>query len=130
MALKKILIVDDSKLMHGMYDAFLSRYRSLGTGLCHAMDGIEALEALQAHPDVGLILLDRYMPGMDGLTLLSRLKTDGRFKDIPVIMLTSEGRSERVSECPKDWIEAYITKPVHPKELHACIRRLFPEVPR
>ena len=128
MTLTKILVVDDSKLMHALYDAFLTRYARAGVKVVHAMNGREALDVLGAQPDVGLILLDRYMPEMDGPTFLSQIKASERFKHLPIIVITSEGHPEKIAECPEEWIEAYLTKPLHPKQMHDHIRRLFPEM--
>jgi two-component system, chemotaxis family, chemotaxis protein CheY len=58
---KKVLVVDDSKLMHKMYEVILRQYP-----LLYATDGRKALDRLHQHPDVELILLDTNMPGMDG----------------------------------------------------------------
>ena len=128
MALTKILVVDDSKLMHALYDAFLTRYTRAGVKVVHAMNGREALDILGAQPNVGLILLDRYMPEMDGPTFLSQMKTSERFKHLPVVLITTEGHPEKIAECPEEWIEAYLTKPLHPKQMHDQIHRLFPEM--
>jgi CheY-like chemotaxis protein len=54
---RKVLVVDDSKLMHKMYEVMLRRYP-----LVYATDGREALDRLREHDDVELILLDLNMP--------------------------------------------------------------------
>ena len=59
-----------------------------------------------------LILLDINMPRMDGIELLKKLKGDMRFKDIPVIMLTTTDDPREVEQCYKLGCNAYVTKPV------------------
>lgn len=70
-----------------------------------------------------LILLDAMLPGMDGFTLLRKLRTGGHA--VPVLMLTARSDlSDRVQglDCGADY---YLTKPFEPEELLACIRSLL-----
>jgi CheY-like chemotaxis protein len=69
MDVTKVLVVDDSKLLHRMYEMMLK-----GKTLVFALDGIEAIERLGEHPDVDLVLLDINMPRMSGLECLAHLK--------------------------------------------------------
>lgn len=83
---KKILIVDDDQvLLRALTDTFTRA----GYFVNQATDGKEALEsALAGRPD--LILLDIYMPGMDGLTMMKKLRAEGPWgKHVPIILLTN-----------------------------------------
>jgi CheY-like chemotaxis protein len=62
----KVLVVDDSVLLHKMYDLALRAYRGCAVESHFASNGREGLVQLQAHPDVQLILLDVNMPTMSG----------------------------------------------------------------
>src|SRR5512139_1428808 len=84
MRLKKVLIVDDSELVHKMHGLVLQRYQKCE--ILHTYDGNQALEALNRNPDVQLILLDINMPVMDGLRFLEVRKQTGLFTDIPVVI--------------------------------------------
>src|SRR5919202_6048770 len=87
---RKILVVDDSKLLHRMFEMMLRQYP-----LVHAYDGKEALERLKESRDVDLVLLDMNMPRMNGLELLEAMKADDRMKRIPVVLVTTEGSDEQ-----------------------------------
>lgn len=105
-----VLIVDDSaairKILHRVLvqaDVPLGRVAEAG-------DGFEALEVLKRQK-VGLILSDINMPNMDGLQLLSAVKADSAVKDIPVIMVTTEGGSSKVMEAVNLGAAGYVRKP-------------------
>ena len=83
MKTKKVLVVDDSKLLHRMFEMMLR-----GFPLVHAFDGREALDRLAEHKDVELILLDINMPRMNGLEFLTAVKAHPEFARIPVVIIT------------------------------------------
>jgi CheY-like chemotaxis protein len=74
---KKVLVVDDSKLIHKMFEVMLRSY-----ALVHAMDGREGLERLHEHPDIDLILLDINMPSMNGFEFLEEVKRSEAFTEV------------------------------------------------
>src|SRR5207237_8645086 len=85
----KVLVVDDSKLLHRMFEMMLRQYP-----LVHAYDGREALDRLAEHKDVDLILLDINMPRMNGLEFLAAAKANPEFAKIPVVIITTEGTED------------------------------------
>ena len=116
---RKVLVVDDSKLLHRMFEMMLRQYP-----LVHAYDGKEALERLAENGDVDLVLLDMNMPRMNGLELLEAMKGDARFKKIPVVLVTTEGSEEQTQRGLDAGAAAYVKKPFHNEELIAVIQRL------
>lgn len=81
----KVLLIEDDKILLGMYQKLLSNH---GYDVHTAMDGEDGLKkALQDHPD--LILLDVRMPKMDGMTMLQHLRGDVWGKDAKVIILSN-----------------------------------------
>lgn len=83
--MKTILIVDDEKTVAGILKQKLTKE---GYNVIVATNGEEGLEkTFSEKPD--LILLDIIMPKMDGLTMLKKLRSDSRGKNIPVIVLTN-----------------------------------------
>ena len=86
---KKILIVDDSKLIHKMFEVMLRPHR-----LVHAEDGIDGIQKLAEHADVELVLLDINMPRMNGLEFLGEVKKDEALSTIPVVVVSTEGKDE------------------------------------
>ena len=115
---KKILLVDDSRtslfmermiLRQGPYELFT------------ANDGVEGVERAQAeHPD--LILMDVVMPRMTGFEALRALRSERSTRDIPVILVTTRGESEKVEEGWEAGCNDYINKPINPEELLAKVR--------
>ena len=81
-----------------------------------AGDGIEALEILRANP-VSLVLSDINMPNMDGLQLLSNVKAVEAWKNIPVVMITTEGSHAKVLEAVQLGAAGYVRKPFTPDQI-------------
>ena len=119
MAPRKVLIVDDSKLLHRMFEMMLRQYP-----LVHAYDGQEALERLGENSDVDLVLLDLNMPRMNGLELLKAMKADASFQRIPVVLVTTEGSDEQTQRGLEAGAAAYVKKPFRNEELIAVVQRL------
>src|SRR5205823_14741231 len=86
---RKVLVVDDSKLMHKMYEVMLRQYP-----LVYALDGRQALDRLREHPDIDLVLLDINMPNMNGLEFLAELRSGDAHKDLAIIIISTEGREQ------------------------------------
>jgi len=105
-----VLIVDDSAAIRKILHRVLVQADVPMGRVVEAGDGLEALEALKTQK-VGLILSDINMPNMDGLQLLSAVKADDRIKDVPVIMVTTEGGSSKVMEAVNLGAIGYVRKP-------------------
>ncbi|HEV7504273.1 MAG TPA: response regulator [Thermoanaerobaculia bacterium] len=116
---RKILVVDDSKLMHKMYEVMLRQY-----ALVYASDGRQALDRLQEHEDIDLVLLDVNMPNMNGLEFLAQIRSDGLRSLLPVIIISTEGRDEDTVRGLEAGATAYIKKPFHSEEILDVIARL------
>jgi two-component system chemotaxis response regulator CheY len=105
-----VLIVDDSAAIRKILQRVL-RQADVPIGqVIEAGDGAEALESLKTQP-VGLILSDINMPNMDGLQLLAKLKSTAEWKNVPVIMITTEGSQARVMEAVELGAAGYVRKP-------------------
>ncbi len=116
---RKVLVVDDSKLMHKMYEVMLRQYP-----LCYASDGRQALDRLQEHADIDLVLLDINMPNMNGLEFLAELRSNDARATLPVIIISTEGREEDTHRGLEAGATAYIKKPFHSEEILDVISRL------
>lgn len=105
-----ILIVDDSAAIRKILQRVL-RQTGMALGeLVEAGDGQEALEALKGR-SIGLVLSDINMPKMDGLQLLAAIKALPDKRDIPVVMITTEGGEAKVAEAVKLGAAGYVRKP-------------------
>jgi two-component system chemotaxis response regulator CheY len=116
---KKVLVVDDSKLLHRMFEMMLRGYP-----LVHAYDGREALDRLAEHKDVDLILLDINMPRMNGLEFLAAVKANAEMARIPVVIITTEGTEDDTQRGLQAGAAAYVKKPFRNEELIGVINRL------
>ncbi|RJX32035.1 MAG: EAL domain-containing protein [Oxalobacter sp.] len=106
----KILIVDD---MHENLHVLMNILRNDYT-ISAATSGEKALELAKRTPQPDLILLDIKMPGMDGYSVLSHLKSDPATADIPVIFVTALAETADEARGLKLGVADYITKPVNP----------------
>ena len=82
-------------------------------------DGAEALRALDAYPDVALVLLDLMMPELSGLEVLERIRADVRHQALPCVILTAAGQDQRRDEAVRLGVSDFLTKPFSPKRLYA-----------
>ena len=120
--LRRVLAIDDSTVALERYRLFLAQYK--GCAFVTATNGAEALGALARREPVDLILLDINMPVMNGLEFLQRIQSDPAHKDIPVIIISTEGREEDTLLGLKLGAKGYIKKPFQDAELHALIRKI------
>jgi DNA-binding response OmpR family regulator len=89
-----------------------------------AYDGREAIEVLEHEPDVGLVLLDLMMPHLSGLDVLSTMRADERWRDIPCIILTAAGEEQQHTRAMQLGATEFLTKPFSPKKLYARAAQL------
>ena len=118
---RKIVLAEDEPQIARLIEFKLKKE---GYDVTWRENGEEALKAIKADkPD--LILLDIMMPVMDGYEVLRRLKEDENLTDIPVIMLTARAQEKDVVKGIDLGAEDYITKPFHPAELLARVKRIL-----
>jgi len=118
---RKIVLAEDEPQIARLIEFKLKKE---GYDVTWRKNGEEALKAIKADkPD--LILLDIMMPVMDGYEVLRRLKEDENLGDIPVIMLTARAQEKDVVKGIDLGAEDYITKPFHPAELLARVKRIL-----
>ncbi len=119
-----VLIVDDSKTMRQVIKKALS-LSGFKIGEClEAGNGREALEVL-AGSWVDLILSDIHMPEMDGFGLLQALKEDSCWRDLPVVMITTEANEERLQKALALGARGYIRKPFTPENIRSFLSRVM-----
>ncbi|MBF0462677.1 MAG: response regulator [Magnetococcales bacterium] len=122
---ERLLIVDDDEFMRLVTQEVLEQ---AGYQVEVARDGMVAWEALEAAPArFDLILLDRQMPRMDGMTLLQRIKADHRFMDLPVVLLTGLDRQQEIVEGLAAGAYYYLTKPSPEDVLQRVIKNALHE---
>ncbi len=121
MAKENILIVDDEEDVLELVRYNLDKN---GYNTETATTGEEALAKARAKlPD--LVILDLMLPGIDGLEVCKKLKSDVKTQYIPVIMLTAKGEEADIVTGLELGADDYVTKPFSPKVLVARVRRIL-----
>jgi two-component system, chemotaxis family, chemotaxis protein CheY len=116
----KVLVIDDSSLIHKMFKVMLPK-----STLVFAFDGREALKRLAEHPDVDLIFLDVNMPNMNGLEFLAQVKGDQALAKIPVIIVSTEGKEQDTLRGLRAGAAAYIKKPFRNETVMELMRKVL-----
>lgn len=120
MSSQRVLVVDDEPLNLLLIENFLEEE---DVSLETYSDPLLAWDRLQDETaDFSLVILDRLMPGLDGLELLRRIKREPRFGDVPVIMQTAASAPDQVREGLEAGAYYYLTKPYAPEALISIVR--------
>src|SRR5580693_5751074 len=116
------LVVEDSPMMRQLPVLALSRVKNLQ--VTEADDGVDGLRKL-ATGKFDIILTDINMPIMDGLKLVKRVRSDPAHKDVPIVVVTTEGSEEDRQRALQLGANAYITKPIQAPQVIAKVRALL-----
>ena len=121
----KILIVDDDEFTCTVTQVILEQ---CGYTVEIATDGLAGWDRINSQPTAfDLMLLDKKMPKMNGIALLKRLRSDKRFKDLPVIMLTGDGRQDDILEGLAAGASYYLIRPSSSEILKLIIQNALAE---
>ena len=124
--MSKILLVDDVDLFLELERSYLEGF---GYDLVTASSGEETLQRLdKIAPDV--LLLDYYMPGINGDEVCRQIRKKTTWKELPILMVTAAGKPEEVQNCLDAGCDDYITKPVNKQELCEKVKRLLGTIQR
>jgi CheY-like chemotaxis protein/signal transduction histidine kinase len=97
-----------------------------GTKLHIARNGIEALETLQQHDDIDLVLMDIMMPEMDGFTAIREIRARAQYEKLPIIALTAKAMPDDRQRCIEVGANDYIPKPIDVEKLLSLVRIWLP----
>jgi len=122
MAKFRCLIVEDSPTMRQLIVFALKRIPELD--IVEASDGVDALKKLPGQK-TDLVLTDINMPIMDGLKLVSLMKSNPLYKEIPVVIITTEGAAEDREKGLALGAQAYIPKPIQTNNLLKVVREIL-----
>jgi two-component system chemotaxis response regulator CheY len=120
----RILIVEDSPTMRQLLVFALRRLKEIE--IVEAQDGMDGLRKVSSdHFDLALI--DINMPVMDGLKLISLMRGDEALKEIPIVVITTEGANEDRDRALKLGANEYLCKPIQANQVLAVVRGLLKE---
>ncbi|MDR2050298.1 MAG: response regulator [Deltaproteobacteria bacterium] len=119
-----ILIVDDSRTVRNLV-AFIMKKE--GYKVTMAEDGLDGLEKLFSADKIDLIISDVNMPRMDGFTFIKNVREQEAYKDVPIMVLSTEGRPSDISTGMQLGANLYMVKPAQPEKMVKNIKMLFGE---
>lgn len=118
------LVVDDSSTIRKIIQRCISHTEIPVENIYEAGDGEEALGVLK-DKSVDIVLTDINMPKMTGLELLSAMKADDRWKNLPVLLITTEGRADTVVDAVNRGASGYVKKPFTAVDIQAKLAPLL-----
>ena len=117
-----VLTVDDSASMRALLRAALT---SRGYMVTQAEDGVAALEWLSdSAEEIDVIVTDINMPRMDGFGLIEALRSQVRFRDCPILVLSTESSDEKKARARSAGATGWIVKPFDADKLDTALRRV------
>lgn len=119
-----ILIVDDSSTIRAVLVKILKMTKRDIGQIHEAADGREALVILQNNW-VDLVLSDINMPVMSGVELINVMSRDPLLRDIPVVVISTDGSSARIEDLKKKGVKEYIRKPFTPETIGGIIDKIM-----
>ncbi len=122
MAKYNILVVDDSPTMRQLIVFALKRLRDVS--ITEANDGVDGLKKISSDK-FDLVLTDINMPVMDGLKLVSLIRGDATHKEVPIIVITTEGGQEDKDRAMALGATSYITKPIQANSVLTVVKGLL-----
>jgi len=120
--MKTVLVVDDFASVRFFHQTLLKK---AGYATVAAADGAEALAVLEKQP-VDLVVLDLLMPKVSGTDFLERIRSGGRFAQLPVLVITSEAARDAAKQVAQLPGVRLMAKPILPETFVAEVRRLLP----
>ncbi|MHA4735437.1 HAMP domain-containing protein [Ensifer adhaerens] len=114
-----VLLVDDDARNIFALSSVLERR---GMRVLTATTGSEAIEVLQNEPGVAIVLMDIMMPGMDGYETMQVIRSDSKFRRLPILALTAKAMKGDREKCLEAGASDYLAKPVNTEQLLAALR--------
>lgn len=124
--MQTILVVDDSPTIRRMVRSALGSLADVT--FAEAGSGLQAIEALGVQP-VQAVVLDLNMPDMHGLEVVKFLRSHQRYRDLPVMILTTRGDDTSREAAIAAGATAYMTKPFSPTALVSSVKQLLASAP-
>ncbi len=117
-----ILIVDDSKTVRNLVAFILKKE---GYKVTAAENGLDGLEKLYSMEQVDLIISDINMPKMDGFTFIRTVREQEHYRDLPIVVLSTEGQEKDIQQGLQLGANLYMVKPAQPEKLLRNVKMLL-----
>jgi two-component system, chemotaxis family, chemotaxis protein CheY len=119
---KVIMTVDDSTSIRQMVGFIL---KDAGYEVIEAVDGKDAVGHLLNNSNIDMIITDLNMPNMDGIELITHVRTMPKYKYIPIVMLTTESQDGKKQAGKAAGATGWIVKPFKPEQILAVIKKVL-----
>jgi two-component system, chemotaxis family, chemotaxis protein CheY len=119
---KKILVVDDSSTMRMLVKMSLKTFKDYE--VLEASDGVSAIESC-SNVNFDLIITDLNMPEMNGFDFIKYIRKNPHYKDVPIIVLTTEGRDDDKNQAMELGASEYIVKPFQPNQIIQLVKKIL-----
>ncbi|WP_462323615.1 response regulator [Desulfoplanes sp.] len=119
---KHILVVDDSKTVRNLVAFILKKE---GFKVTTAEDGLDGLEKLYSYGEIHLIVSDVNMPRMDGFTFIRTVREQDGCRDLPIVVLSTEGQEKDIQKGMNLGANLYMVKPAQPEKLVRNVKMLL-----
>jgi CheY-like chemotaxis protein len=116
---RKVLVVDDDIRNIFALNSLLERHQM---NVISANNGQDAINLIESTEDLALVLMDVMMPEMDGYETMRRIRSDGRFRSLPIIALTAKAMKGDREKCLEAGASDYVAKPVNTGQLLSLVR--------
>ncbi len=117
----KILVVDDDKTTRKLLSLFL---KAKGYEVVAAENGLDAMEKLGTE-NINLVVTDMNMPYMDGIEFIRNLRSDDNWKNIPIVMVTTEADDEERKKAMEAGADDYLVKPANAEQITDSIKKIL-----
>ncbi|MEM9760959.1 MAG: response regulator [Pseudomonadota bacterium] len=111
--------MDDSRSIRA---ALRETLEELGFEVLEAEDGVDGYETLSAN-EVDLVITDLNMPRMNGIELIRKVRGDGRYAGLPLVMLTTENQPEKMKEGREAGASGWIVKPFNELQIEMIVKK-------
>jgi len=116
---RRVLVVDDDVRNIFALNSLLERH---AMQVRSASNGEDAIRLIESEPDLSLVLMDIMMPEMDGYETMRRIRSDNRFRQLPIIALTAKAMKGDREKCLEAGASDYVAKPVNSDQLLSLVR--------
>ena len=120
----KILVVDDDKTTRKLLSLYL---KAKGYEVVTAENGLDAMEKLGTE-NINLVVTDMNMPYMDGIELTKNLRADDSWKDLPILMVTTEADDDERKKAYDTGVDDYLVKPANAEQISDSIKKILKKI--
>ncbi len=120
----KILVVDDDKTTRKLLSLYL---KAKGYEVVTAENGLDAMEKLGTE-NINLVVTDMNMPYMDGIELTKNLRADDNWKDLPILMVTTEADDDERKKAYETGVDDYLVKPANAEQISDSIKKILKKI--